>query len=42
MSLPVDTNTIMKNVDNVIADAMQAINHSLKQSSDYIDGERQN
>lgn len=41
MSLPVDTNTIMKNVDNVIADAMQAINHSLKQSSDYIDGERQ-
>lgn len=41
MSLPVDTNTIMKNVDSVIADAIQTINNSLKLSSNYIDRERQ-
>ncbi|NOH73184.1 hypothetical protein F0225_17845 [Vibrio pectenicida] len=41
MSLPIGTKEIMSNVDSVIADAMQTINDSLKQSSDYIDRERQ-
>lgn len=41
MSLPADTQTMMSNVDAVIADAMQTINDSLKRSSELIDSGRQ-
>ncbi|MCL1051840.1 hypothetical protein L2755_19745 [Shewanella abyssi] len=41
MSMPVDPQTMIDNVDTVIANAMQTINDSLQQTSNYIDAARQ-